>query len=762
MHHAGTAFFAAVADVFYSMEHNGMVLAFGTMQAIMLMYLWLNFRHQQVVLAAHLFRLQAENSPRELLYAYAYKARLLFHAQRAIVTFGLASLAVNFFTVYLIGNSDVAYVAYLSPELTMAVSVGWLGWLFRLRKTAPIDLTAAAASGDSSNNDSSPAYGDDRQSLIPFLPGGTHTNSLPATPTAPTHAFNSTPVVEGVGVAGARRRIMNRLLRREPAVAQGSGSLDLVIERIALFADTPALVLLASCNRYLWHCIGQLYIWQHRYRAHHSLDADEEVRWLRWYMRTLRLSANGDAVSINWFRAYCHRRACDANWFKNDPGRVRSVEEMPASSREHVTVLDRVFFTDPSVRNCRVFEHCQTESISTSRRYWRSCTPRYYGPRVEITAHGSYPMSSAFLAIAATSEHQSDGQESIYSLLVWPAHRISRMQPRRPSQPCLRYCDMRGRWLLFYTGSTRAPAGTGRRMTSICVMDLATDRTSILDTNMHQSHAFLMRETADSATVLLVADAELDGHRRVVWSLWRFSIAEAECDRRCLMEGSIRMADDFHKLSVDVLDDHRFMVISHVTVVSAREETLNGASSTLTIISTRHHGQEQPAIDRRPLWSRFTRVVTAKEMLADDQLVVYSGKGWTVFSLHDGSIRASISRQAVQHALKGRCDPHILDYFFRVRFYRGNYILCPARNNKELLAVDILHPGRNERLRFSHLFALHHMKVKDLMLITYRARRKIAFEWSGVLYERIKLRACSIHALHVQIDDNYKVLDLSV
>ena len=47
------------------------------MQAILFMYLWLNFRHQQMVLAVHIFRLRAERSPLEVLRAYAYKTLLL-------------------------------------------------------------------------------------------------------------------------------------------------------------------------------------------------------------------------------------------------------------------------------------------------------------------------------------------------------------------------------------------------------------------------------------------------------------------------------------------------------------------------------------------------------------------------------------------------------------------------------------------------------------------------------------------------------------
>ncbi|RKP23373.1 hypothetical protein SYNPS1DRAFT_30889 [Syncephalis pseudoplumigaleata] len=121
----------------------------------------------------------------------------------------------------------------------------------------------------------------------------------------------------------------------------------LVIERIAAVADSPSLVLLASCNRHLWQCIrGLQHYWKQRYMQEHPLEDDEELSWLRWYIKTLRasglLASSASDGDIDWFRAYCHRHACDANGFKNDPKRVKDVEEVTVRSKSRDIVLDPV------------------------------------------------------------------------------------------------------------------------------------------------------------------------------------------------------------------------------------------------------------------------------------------------------------------------------------------------------------------------------------------------------------------------------------
>ncbi|RKP05666.1 hypothetical protein THASP1DRAFT_32498 [Thamnocephalis sphaerospora] len=213
----GTALFAAVADVFYDAAGEGAILAVGTMRAVMFMYLWLNFRHQQAVLAAHLYRLHTEQSPTEVMHAYVRKALLLFYAQRVIITFGLIAIAINFFTVYLLSTSSAAYMAHITPELMDAITIAWLGWLFRLRSEVPVDLSQTAdPSRDGEQNDNNDRWGAFGTLFATSLP---HARN-PVVPTAPDIS-DGPQVLAGVGVAGVRERVFARLRRvqHQPTVA---------------------------------------------------------------------------------------------------------------------------------------------------------------------------------------------------------------------------------------------------------------------------------------------------------------------------------------------------------------------------------------------------------------------------------------------------------------------------------------------------------------------------------------------------------------
>jgi hypothetical protein len=87
-------------------------------------------------------------------------------------------------------------------------------WLFRLRSTDPVDLSQPDSGGDrDAATDWSP-FGPLFAGTLPHPPV-----SVP--PTAPNSAFSDSPVVAGIGITEARRRIIDRLFRREqPGAAE--------------------------------------------------------------------------------------------------------------------------------------------------------------------------------------------------------------------------------------------------------------------------------------------------------------------------------------------------------------------------------------------------------------------------------------------------------------------------------------------------------------------------------------------------------------
>src|SRR5690349_16530067 len=108
---------------------------------------------------------------------------------------------------------------------------------------------------------------------------------------------------------------------------------ELVVERLSLFADPQSLVLLASCCRWLWLCVGlQHHAWRQHYHDHYTLKDDKELQWLSLYIRTLQLSGQFarskrhvlditrlSASDLPWFHAFCQRHATDTRWFSDRP-----------------------------------------------------------------------------------------------------------------------------------------------------------------------------------------------------------------------------------------------------------------------------------------------------------------------------------------------------------------------------------------------------------------------------------------------------------
>ncbi|RKP25973.1 hypothetical protein SYNPS1DRAFT_28309 [Syncephalis pseudoplumigaleata] len=537
---------------------------------------------------------------------------------------------------------------------------------------------------------------------------------------------------------------------------------ELVIERVAVYADTSSLVLLASCNRHLRQCIRrQQRVWQQRYRAQHSLDVDEEMRWLQWHIKTLRPSA-----SIDWFRALCHRRACNANWFKNDPGQLKDVEEVAARSRRRVTVLDRVFFLDPaSLNGCHVMEHCQSSIASSTRRYWRTFRPYCSDVVRNITAHGNYPMSDAFLAIAANSATSSTDRGGYVDLLVWPAHRIASMEPRRLSYPNCTYYGIHGRWLLFYTEEVHALDDAEGKTRFVHIMDLATGRSSQFHVDSMPSHAFLQRVTEDAATVLLAFYGAMGVHWPVNWSLWQFSLSQVDGHHpRCLVQGSFNIARLFIDLNIQRLDNDRFIVVHANRNVSEEQEKLNGEILTLAVIATQHDGHARFVDSQPPLWARNIPIIVAKEMPIHNRIVAYSGVAWTVYSLDDGNLLSSVSTHAIAPSIEQLCNVSTADYLYNVAPYIDSIVLHPSKDNRSLLGVDFMRPERTGRRRLAHVFEHYRIDADKSLLVECSARRGTPSAWEvGRRSDgRLMIAICTMHALHIRFGNRWRVMDLSI
>ncbi|KAI9598038.1 hypothetical protein BDF19DRAFT_463376 [Syncephalis fuscata] len=138
----------------------------------------------------------------------------------------------------------------------------------------------------------------------------------------------------------------------------------LVIGRVAAFADNNSLVILSCCNKWLRYCISQQNnIWHQRYKQYYNIADGNEMKWLAWYVKKVlasKLLALQTKKTINitqlnnqyieWFYAFCCRRATDANWLKDTPYPVKDlVEKEPANTR--YIVLQRIAYHGSDLQN---------------------------------------------------------------------------------------------------------------------------------------------------------------------------------------------------------------------------------------------------------------------------------------------------------------------------------------------------------------------------------------------------------------------------
>ncbi|KAI8056743.1 hypothetical protein BDF22DRAFT_209433 [Syncephalis plumigaleata] len=235
---------------------------------------------------------------------------------------------------------------------------------------------------------------------------------------------------------------------------------NLVIERIAIYVDTNSFIAYALCSKELFRTISQLqYWWKKRYQERYSLNDDREADWMIWYMKTLRVSGlsspldkeslRNDKYAINWFRAFCHRRATDASWFKNDPRQLQDIQ-MDTPSKHRVAVLQRITFNRETLGACGVIEQCQHINGSSSDRFWRLRKPYHNGIDPNITVKDIVIANHCFIVVIDKPKGCSSNYTMPGHVLVWPIHCLTSVSPRCLPYPCNRRISIRGNWMLLH------------------------------------------------------------------------------------------------------------------------------------------------------------------------------------------------------------------------------------------------------------------------------------------------------------------------
>ncbi|KAI9597121.1 hypothetical protein BDF19DRAFT_311770 [Syncephalis fuscata] len=234
----------------------------------------------------------------------------------------------------------------------------------------------------------------------------------------------------------------------------------LVIGRVAAFADSDSLVLLSCCSKWLRYCVSQHNnIWHQRYRQYYNLADGNEIKWLAWYVKTVRASkllalqtkktASITQLSnqhIEWFHAFCYRRATDANWLKSAPYPVKDLTEEESDNTRSI-ILQRIVYHHTDIHKCFIAEQCQPIGDTFTKRFWY--LRKLFHNDINCKSQIKQCLISDRFVVTISRQRNSTNhiRGKTCTISIWPVNRISITRPRQFS--CL--CDIAsisGRWMV--------------------------------------------------------------------------------------------------------------------------------------------------------------------------------------------------------------------------------------------------------------------------------------------------------------------------
>ncbi|KAI8056776.1 hypothetical protein BDF22DRAFT_740281 [Syncephalis plumigaleata] len=555
----------------------------------------------------------------------------------------------------------------------------------------------------------------------------------------------------------------------------------LVVERIANYADADSLIAFALCSRELWKTISQLHHWWEQcYQEEYSFNDDREAGWMIWYMKTLRVSGlsspldkeslHKDKYAMNWFRAFCHRRATDANWFKNDPRQLQDIQ-MDTPSKHRVAVLQRINFKHETLDGCGIIEQCQPIGGSSSDRFWRLRKPNYTGIGSKIVLKDLVKSYGYCIAVVCKEEGSVSYTAVLGTVLVWPVSRVAVMPPCVLQYECLGQLNIHDNWLLYKCSNSSTIYGKNSNMaggTTTILMDLATRTYYTHYSYGLRNKTFLQRVTTDTAVILDAHYRSSDHGTKVIhWVLWEYSIHRPEGNPKCLMSGHLDVGRRGGRVpSIKRLDNYRAMIkYDNEYVYDPTGQDNQNNAVALAVVSTRCDKSNRFIDDRSPTWTLDVQTSLARPIYPLDQMVIMTDEGWSIYSLKDGSLLKQISMSTIQPYLDRHCISSYHHHLHMPLAYFRNYLLCPSKDDDGYVAVNLLEPSTTGKLKVSHVIDHYNVKASNSAFIAFLRNmqyQRYVQKTSSSGESQLILEICAANAWLLNYDNKYKILDLSM
>ncbi|KAI9591819.1 hypothetical protein BDF19DRAFT_246684 [Syncephalis fuscata] len=540
----------------------------------------------------------------------------------------------------------------------------------------------------------------------------------------------------------------------------------LVIERIAVFTDSDSLVLLSCCSKWLRYCISQQNnLWHQQYKQYYNLADNSEIKWLVWYVQTTRASKplaqhtkNAIGIAqlnnqyIEWFCAFCYRRATDANWLKDT---TYPIKDLVGGKTDNIRsiVLQRIAYRHTDLRKCFIAEQCQSVEDISAKRFWR--LRKLFSNDADYKYHVQQCLISDKFVVAISTQTNNPGYFKVKPSIIsiWPVSRVSIMRPRQFSCLC-NNANIRGRWMTvthFEVAAEKIDRTILLERTH--VFDLAYGQKCMGTITTYKGKVFLLRVTEEAAVAFSRTLHHSDTTITFKWNVWKFSNRHLEDNPRCLIQGEIHFKRSKSAgIFVKKLDDTR-VLIENNSLFAANQMNENTADDIkLAMISTECGYSNVCIKDAKPIWTRNDDIYSTVPLFGSNRILVISERGWTVHSIIDGAILAHINVENLDLVFETPRLLHIADYTKLFISHIGRFVLYRSKYDNKFIAVDLMN------LRTRNLGIANSEYLYETC-----ERRGIIVKFSSLIRQPLLLNDTfdTRNAALIEDDENYRVIDLS-
>ncbi|RKP06602.1 hypothetical protein THASP1DRAFT_31588 [Thamnocephalis sphaerospora] len=405
---------------------------------------------------------------------------------------------------------------------------------------------------------------------------------------------------------------------------------DEVFDRIIEASDDEATLVAVSCTsrRLRIRVANRHKLWRERFERDFPQHDDKEQEWLRLYKRTYETEAYTSGIAsvlplpqsespLDWFSAYCKRRATEYRWRHGQfmvHRLVDAADAYPCGVR--IQNIPHARARSP-LRSAVVASQWRLKD--QKHPVWLLEELCWDGVDVECMEIWEERHSDDYLVIQAREK-----TTYCYSLYIWHFAELYRA-PRviNTDKGWVRDVKVCGDWLIY-----RWMVSSDSRQNVICVYDLA--KGSYCSDVRDNLFYCILRTTADSVYIAWI-ECDKDRHSYIVvtYNMWCIAPGQA-APVRWQSARKTNMNDGTGTIMPQRIDDNRFIIFANCDF-----EPDPDAPPPLVLVEL---VDDETGTIMEEKWSRNMRISRLQTIGSRNLLMVMQGRDMVLLNLADGSI----------------------------------------------------------------------------------------------------------------------------